>query len=156
LRIEAADRFPAASICFTMAQNNIEVTLMKRIIRVAFIVFFAGAIFFAGYASGQAHFGQPKTILQVSLIKFLPGVTDAQGDAVINGVKQMAAQIPGIRNIWLKADRMEPRDFDAAIVIEFVNRAAADAYAESPIHDAWSKKLQAIRQTSISPQITNP
>jgi hypothetical protein len=51
---------------------------------------------------------------------------------------------------------MEPRDFDAAFVIEFVDRAAADRYAESPIHDAWSKQLQQIRLGSISPQITNP
>jgi hypothetical protein len=129
---------------------------MNRKFRTALITLLAAALFGAGYVSGQVHYGQPKTILQVSLIKFRDGVSDAQADDVINGVKTMAARVPGIKNIWLKADRMEPRDFDAAIVIEFVNRAAADAYAESPVHDAWSKKLQQIRLTSISPQITNP
>lgn len=129
---------------------------MNRKLRITAITLAAVALFFAGYAAGQTHFGQPHTILQVSLIKFNPGVSDEQGQQVLDGVKRMAAQIPGIKNIWLKADRMEPRDFDAAIVIEFVDRAAADRYAESPIHDAWSKKLQQIRYTSISPQITNP
>jgi hypothetical protein len=40
-------------------------------------------------------------------------------------------------------------------VIEFADRDAADRYAESPIHEAWSRKLQAIRETSLSPQVTN-
>lgn len=129
---------------------------MNRKSRIALGTLIAGTLFFAGYTAGQNQFGQPRTILQVSLIKFNPGVSDADGQRVIDGVKKMAAQIPGIKNVWLKGDRMEPRDFDAAIVIEFVNRAAADRYAESPIHEAWSRQLQQIRLTSISPQITNP
>ena len=129
---------------------------MNHRMRTTVGTFIAALLFFAGYAAGQNQFGQPKTVLQVSLIKFNPGVSDADGQKVIDGVRKMAAQIPGIKNIWLKAARMEPRDFDAAIVIEFVNRAAADRYAESPVHDAWSRQLQQIRLTSISPQITNP
>lgn len=129
---------------------------MNHRMRIALGTLVAAFLFFAGYAAGQNQFGQPKTVLQVSLIKFNQGVSDADGQKVIDGVKKMAAQIPGIKNIWLKAARMEPRDFDAAIVIEFVNRAAADRYAESPVHDAWSRQLQQIRLTSISPQITNP
>ena len=129
---------------------------MHHRMRIALGTLIAALLFFAGYAAGQNQFGQPKTVLQVSLIKFNPGVSDADGQKVIDGVRKMAAQIPGIKNIWLKAARMEPRDFDAAIVIEFVNRAAADRYAESPVHDAWSRQLQQIRLTSISPQITNP
>src|SRR5579863_2858518 len=129
---------------------------MNHRMRIALGTLIAALLFFAGYAAGQNQFGQPKTVLQVSLIKFNPGVSDADGQKVIDGVRKMAAQIPGIKNIWLKAARMEPRDFDAAIVIEFVNRAAADRYAESPIHESWSRQLQQIRLTSISPQITNP
>jgi|ERR1019366_4873678 hypothetical protein len=129
---------------------------MNRRLRVGMIVFAAAALFGAGYAAAQAHFGQPKTVLQISIIKFNEGVTDEQAQRVIDGVKVVAAKIPGIKNIWLKAARMEPRDFDAVIVIEFVNRAAADRYAESPVHEAWSKELQRIRLTSISPQVTNP
>jgi hypothetical protein len=129
---------------------------MSKNSRILVVALVAGALFFAGYAAGQNRFGQPKTILAISLIKFRPGVSDADGQKAIDGVKQMAVQIPGIKNIWLKPARMEPRDFDAAFVIEFVDRAAADRYADSPIHEQWSKQLQLIRLTSISPQITNP
>jgi hypothetical protein len=129
---------------------------MLRNQKILAAVLAACALIFAGYAAGQSHFGQPKTILAISLIKFNPGVSDADAQKVIDAIPKMAAQIPGIKNIWIKPARMEPRDFDAAFVIEFVDRAAADRYAESPIHDAWSKQLQQIRYTSISPQITNP
>ena len=129
---------------------------MNRKFGIGIIVFAAVALFFAGYTAAQAHFGQPKTVLQISVIKFNPGVTDEQVQHVIDGVKDMAAKIPGIKNIWLKPARMEPRDFDAIFVIEFVDRAAADRYAESPIHDAWSRELQKIRLGSYSPQVTNP
>jgi stress responsive alpha/beta barrel protein len=129
---------------------------MNRKFRIGTIIFAAAALFFAGYTAAQAHFGQPKTVLQISIIKFNPGVTDEQEQHVIDGVKQMAAKIPGVKNVWLKAARMEPRDFDAVIVIEFFDRAAADRYAESPVHEAWSRELQQIRLTSISPQVTNP
>ncbi len=129
---------------------------MIRNMRLLAVGLVAGALFFAGFAAGQSRVGQPKTILAISLIKFASDVSDAEGQRVIDGIPKMAAQIPGIKNIWLKPARMEPRDFDAAFVIEFVDRAAADRYAESPIHDAWSKQLQQIRLTSISPQITNP
>ena len=115
-------------------------------------------LFAGGYAAGQGtanKFGQPHTVLQVSIIKYRPGTTDAQQEEIVQGLKQMAAQIPGIKNIWTKAAHLDPRNFDAEFVIEFVNRAAADNYAESPIHEAWSKKLQAIREASLSPQITN-
>jgi uncharacterized protein (DUF2164 family) len=92
---------------------------------------------------------------QASLLKSRPGTTDAQQEEIVQGLKQMAAQIPGIKNIWTKAAHLDPRNFDAEFVIEFVSRAAADNYAESPIHEAWSKKLQTIREASLSPQITN-
>ena len=129
---------------------------MKRFLRIMAMTLGAMAIFAGGYAAAQNAFGQPKTVLAISLIKFNPGVSDEQGQKVVEGVKLMAAKIPGIKNIWIKPARMEPRDFDAIIVIEFVNRAAADHYAESPVHEAWSKQLQQIRLTSISPQVTNP
>lgn len=133
---------------------------MKRTFRYSLVAAAAIAIFGGGYAAGQTtaanRFGQPKTILQVSIVKFRPGVSDAQQDEIIAGLKKMAGQIHGIKNIWTKVDRMEPADFDAGFVIEFVSRDAADAYAESPIHEAWSRQLQQIRYTSLSPQFTNP
>ena len=116
------------------------------------------ALFGGGFVLGQAknQFSQPKTVLQVSMIKWKPGVSDADKQKAIDGIKEMAAEIPGIKTIWLKVDRMQPQDYDTAFAIEFVNREAANNYAESPVHEEWSKAYLEIRQTSISPQLTNP
>lgn len=117
---------------------------------------FAIALFASGYVAGQNRFGQPKTIIHLVEIKWNPGVTDAQKQDVVNGIKEMAAKIPGIRNVWLKADRLEPRDFSWAYAIEFRDRDAADAYAESALHEAWEKRYVPMRYASISIQVTNP
>src|SRR5262249_54789840 len=129
---------------------------MKSSLTIAGVVVAAAAIFGAGVAVGQNKFGQPKTVVQVSMIKWKKDVPDAAKQKAIDGVKEMAAQIPGIKNVWLKADRVQPRDYDAGIAIEFESRDAANAYAENPIHEKWSKAYLEIREASISPQFTNP
>jgi len=123
-------------------------------------VFAAAAValglFACGYVAGQAKFGQPKTVLHIVELKWRPGVPQMEKDAAIAGIKDMAAKLPGVKNIWIKWDRLEPRDFSAAFAIEFRNREAADAYAESPVHDAWEKEYVPLREASVSIQVTNP
>lgn len=114
------------------------------------------ALFASGYLAGQNRFGQPKTILHVVELKWNPAATDADKQHAIEGIKDMAAKIPGIKNIWIKGERMQPRDFNSAYAIEFRDRAAADAYAESKVHAAWEMQYVPLRETSISIQITNP
>jgi hypothetical protein len=114
------------------------------------------ALFASGYVAGQIKFGQPKTIIHMVILKWNPTVSDADKRGALEGVKQMAANIPGVKNIWIKAERLQPRDFSAAFAIEFQNRAAADAYAESPVHQAWEQKYTLLREASISEQVTNP
>jgi antibiotic biosynthesis monooxygenase (ABM) superfamily enzyme len=116
----------------------------------------AATLFGSGYVAGQTRFGQPKTIIHLVEVKWNPGASEAQKQQVMNGVKQMARRIPGIMNIWVKADRLEPRDFSWAYAIEFRDRAAADAYAESPVHAAWDKQYVPLREESISVQVANP
>ena len=110
----------------------------------------------AGYVAGQNRFGQPRTIIHVVTIQWNPGVSAAEKQSALNGVKEMAAQIPGIKNVWIKGDRIQPREFNAAFAIEFANRDAADSYAESPIHKAWDDKYIPLRAASVSVQVTNP
>ena len=128
---------------------------MNSKVRMAAAALAAGALFGAGYISGQNKFGQPKTIVHISLIKWKADAPEAEKQKAIDGVKEMAAQIPGIKNIWLKPTRMQPRDFHTAFVLEFQDRAAADRYAEHPVHETWRKQFLAIREASISPQVTN-
>jgi hypothetical protein len=116
----------------------------------------AATLFAGGYVAGQNRFGQPKTILHVVELKWSPAASDAQKQQAIDGIKDMAAKIPGIKNIWIKGERMQPRDFNAAYAIEFRDRAAADAYAESAVHAAWEAQYVPLRAASVSIQVTNP
>ena len=109
----------------------------------------------AGYALGSNHFGQPKTIIHLVVVKWKPGVTDAQKQQVLDGIKKMAAEIPGIENIWVKPARLQPRDFSTAFVIEFKDRAAADSYAESAAHKEFDDMYVPLRADSLSIQVTN-
>ncbi|HVB36367.1 MAG TPA: Dabb family protein [Candidatus Acidoferrales bacterium] len=113
------------------------------------------ALVAGGYALGNNRYGQPKTIIHMVEVQWRPGVTDAQKQQVLDGIRNMAAQIPGIENIWLKPARLEPRDFSTAFVIEFKDRAAADAYAESAAHNAFDKMYVPLRANSLSVQVTN-
>jgi hypothetical protein len=123
-----------------------------------------GALFLAGIALGSAathgvsalnKFGQPKTVIHTVAYKFRPTTSLNDQQQAIAGIKDMAAKIPGIKNIWLKTERNQIRDFDGVYVIEFTSAEAAADYAESPIHDAWRKKWEQLRENSLSFQASN-
>jgi hypothetical protein len=128
----------------------------RKSARVSRAVGLSLCLFASGYVAGQNRFGQPKTIIHVVEIKWNPGVSAADKQRVLAGVKEMAGKMPGIKNVWLQADRLEPRDFNAAYAIEFQNRDAADSYAESKLHQAWDAAYVPLRYASISIQLTNP
>jgi len=67
----------------------------------------------------------------------------------------LPAASPGIKNIRLKTARNQLRDFSSVYVIEFISLEAAAEYAESPIHDAWRKKWEQLRENSLSFQVSN-
>ena len=133
----------------------------KRIVQVAL----GAALFISGVAAGTLHarsvavqnrFGQPKTVLHVVVYKFRDDVSNYDREKTINGIKDMAGKIPGIKNIWLKTERNQASDFSGVYAIEFASAEAAADYAESPVHEAWSKSWQQKRENSLSFQISNP
>lgn len=135
--------------------------LQKRIAQIAL----GAALFISGVAAGTLHarstaaqnrFGQPKTVLHVVVYKFRDDVSNYDRERAIAGIKDMAAKIPGIKNIWLKTERNQARDFSGVYAIEFTSAEAAADYAESPVHEAWSKSWQEKRENSLSFQISNP
>lgn len=130
--------------------------ILGRIWKVAAIAAAGILLVGGGYIAGQARVGQPKTIIHVVEIKWNSGVSAAEQQKVLNDLKQVAMRTQGVKNIWMQADRLEPRDFNAAFAIEFANRDAADGYAESALHDQWDKMYVPLRQTSISIEVTNP
>jgi len=122
-------------------------------------------LFIAGLAAGSLHarstavqnrFGQPKTVLNVVIYKFKDATSNNDRDNAINGIKEMAAKIPGVKNVWLKTERNQIKDFSGVYAIEFTSAEAAADYSESPVHEAWSKKWQELRENSLSFQISNP
>ena len=113
------------------------------------------AAFGAGTLAGANRYGKPKSVIQVVTIKWTAEATPEQREAVLQGIERMAAEIPGVRNIWLKPVHLEPRDFTAAFAIEFQDQAAADRYARHPLHQVWSKTYLPVREESRSQQLTN-
>ncbi len=116
------------------------------------------ALFAAGVAAGNWHgqsvsaqnrFGQPKTVVHFVVYKWKNTASQNDKDEALAGIKTMSAKIPGIKNIWLKTQRNQIRDFDGVYA-----EAAAD-YAESPLHETWRKKWEELRENSLSFQASN-
>jgi hypothetical protein len=128
---------------------------MTTFIRIALMTTVMSLGAMATWLVAQNSFGTPKTIIHVSVIQWKEGVSAADKKKVLDGVKDMAAKIPGMKNVWTKAIRVQPEGYHDAFVIEFENQAAADRYAKDPVHDAWTEAFTKIREASVSPQITN-
>jgi cell division protein FtsX len=126
----------------------------------------AAALFAAGVATGawqsargvaaQRKFGQPKTVVHVVVYKWKNTTSQNDKDQALAGIKSMAGKIPGIKNIWLKTERNQMREFDGVYAIEFASPEAAADYAESPLHETWRKRWEDLRENSLSFQVSNP
>jgi hypothetical protein len=100
--------------------------------------------------------GQPKTVIHVVVYKWKDGVSEADKQQILAGIAEMGRKIPGIKNVWIKTQRSQLQDMDGVFAMEFASAEAAADYAESPVHEAWSKKWLELRQNSLSFQATNP
>jgi hypothetical protein len=113
------------------------------------------AMFGAGFLAGANAFNKPSTVLHLVTVKWTADSNPEQRKAAIDGIEKMASEVPGIKNIWLKPVRVQPRDYNAVFAIEFENQAAADRYAKHPAHEAWYKVYEPVREESRSQQVTN-
>lgn len=134
---------------------------LRRTIKIIFSLW----LFLAGAAAGawshrlaaaENRFGQPKTVLHVVVYQWKNTVSENDKQQALEGIKAMAGKIPGIKNIWLKTQRNQIRDFDGVYAIEFASPEAAADYAESPLHQTWSRRWEHLRQNSLSFQVSNP
>ena len=126
-------------------------TTFRRILLASTLI----AVFALGVSFGQNKFGQPKTILHVVTVKWKAESTAAQQQAAIDGVKMMAAKIPGITNVWVKKIKVQPAEFSTVFAMEFKDQAAFDAYAKHPAHDEWMKLYEPVRERSTTHDVTN-
>ncbi len=92
-------------------------------------------------------------------LKWTADSTPEQRQKAIDGVKVMAAKIPGMTNVWLKTLKVQgpssETPFDAAFVMEFKDEAALKAYADHPAHKEWEAIYLPVRDQSRSHDITN-
>ena len=117
----------------------------------------AGAVTFfaAGLLVGANRFNQPKTLIHVVTIQWNDGTTDTQKQAVYDGVRKMAGEIPGIRSIWTKPIKVQGEGYTGAFAMEFESKEALDAYAKNPAHAEWMKVYSPVHKESTTHDITN-
>jgi len=127
----------------------------SKVMKATLSVAVALGLFGAGVLTGKNTFHQPNTIIHLVTVQWTDDSTPAQQQAAIDGVKTMAGEIPGIKNIWVKPIRVQPREYSAVFAIEFENKAASDAYADHPAHQAWTKIYEPIHKESRSQEVTN-
>ena len=112
-------------------------------------------VFALGVLLGANKFNQPKTLVHVVTIQWNDGTTDAQKQAVYDGVRKMAGEIPGIRSIWTKPIKVQGEGYTGAFVMEFDSKEALDAYAKHPAHAEWMKVYSPVHKESTTHDITN-
>jgi stress responsive alpha/beta barrel protein len=128
---------------------------MSPTLRRIFFGFALIAFFISGVIVGQNKFGQPKSVIHVVTGKWKSDSTPEQQQKALNGVKEMAGKIPGIKNIWIKPTKIQPGDYNFAFVIEFESEAAHQAYGSNPEHEKWAEYYLSVREESRNNVITN-
>jgi hypothetical protein len=112
-------------------------------------------VFGAGVLAGANKFGSPGSVLHVITVQWKSSATDEQKTAAVEAVRKMAAEYSGIKNVWLKTLKVQPREFNAVIAMEFKDKAAFDAYKDAPAHKEWEKIYLPVREESVTHDVTN-
>jgi hypothetical protein len=113
-------------------------------------------VFFAGYRAGAANSGlsTPNTIIHHVALKWKPDATDAQKQEAMTRLKALLARLPGVKNVWFKTVKIQPKEYSQTFVIEFKNQAALDAYTNHQRKAEWNEFYLSIRQESQNCQTT--
>ena len=90
-------------------------------------------------------------------VRWTKDSTPEQRQAVLDGIKTMAAANPTIKNVWLKTLKVQSasNDYNAAFVMEFSSAKALEDYVQDPAHVAWKKLYDPIHDQSTTHDITN-
>jgi hypothetical protein len=106
-------------------------------------------------SNGGGNVSLPSTVIHVITIQWKDGVTADQKASVFKATEEMARNYSGIKSLWMKPLKVQPTGYTDAIVMEFDNKAAFDAYADSPAHKQWEKVYLPLRGESRTHDVTN-
>jgi len=123
--------------------------------RTAILPALLAALTIAGALLAAGAYHKPKTVIHMVTIRWAASAAPEVRRAAIEDIEKMAAAIPGIRNVWLRTLRVQPRDFMTAFALEFEDEAAAERFARHPAHEAWIKKYLPVIEESRTQQVTN-
>jgi multidrug efflux pump subunit AcrB len=124
---------------------------MKKILLASLALAVAASVLLIGANS----FNSPNTILHVVVVKWKADSTQQQQQTAIDGVRKMAAEVPGIKNVWVKKIKVQPAEYNTSFAMEFESKAAFDAYTNSAAHKAWEALYLPYREESQTQDITN-
>jgi hypothetical protein len=124
---------------------------MKRFV----LALFAVTAILAGLLVAANSVNTPSTILHVVVVKWKADSTPQQQQAAIDGIRKMAADVPGLKNVWVKKLKVQPAEYNTSFAMEFESKAAFDAYTNSAAHKAWEKVYLPYREESNTQDITN-
>lgn len=95
-------------------------------------------------------------IRHVILLKFVDTATQAQRDAVKNGIMGLKASIPEIQSVACGQDAQLPSstgNFDFAACVDFASAGDYDVYRQHPVHlDLIQGTIKPILQTRTAVQ----
>ena len=96
-------------------------------------------------------------MLHVVVYKFKDATSEYDRQKALDGIKDLARKIPGVKNIWLKTNRNQIRDFSGVYAIEFTSaRKPPPTTRKARRTKRGRNNGKALRENSLSFQISNP
>ncbi len=106
------------------------------------------------YAASKA-LQKPRSVIQVVTIRWSAAASPELRRAALEGIEKLAEEVPGVRSVWMRSLRVQPRDHMSAYALEFEDQAAAERFARHPAHDAWNKSFLYLVDETHTQQVTN-
>lgn len=91
-------------------------------------------------------------VIHIVLFRWKPGTTDAQRDAALTALRELANAIPGIVDLTCGANFTDrAKGYDTGLVVRFRNRQALEAYLPHPAHRrVVDEVINPIREDSLA------
>ena len=105
-------------------------------------------------AAAQNGDSAPKSVIHIVTVSFKEGTTPEQIQAAMDGAHALPAKYKGITHVWTRAIKNQT-DKSHIIVMEFASEQALKDYADSDAQKEWYKVYEAIRERSVTSDVTN-